>query len=327
MKRRASLLLLGAATTAWPFSAGAQQRSMPVVGWLNAGGFGASTAYVAAFRRGLGEMGYVEGQNVAVEYRWADDQYDRVPILAADLVARKVDVIATLGALTTVDAARKATNTIPIVFGTGADPVARGLVNSVARPEGNLTGVSYLVADLGPKRLDLLVQAVPRARRIALLVNPKNPNSERGARDAQEAAKPLGVELLVVKATSEGEIDQAFATMVKEGAGAVVIQADPLLHDRRAQLVALAARLAVPAIYTWRESAAEGGLMSYGPGLEDVYRQIGNYVGRILKGAKPADLPIVQPTALYLVVNMKTAKALGLAMPPAILAGADEIIE
>ena len=327
MKRRASLLLLGVATTAWPFSVGAQQRSMPVVGYLNAGAFGASTAYVAAFRRGLGEMGYVEGHNVAVEYRWADDQYDRVPILAADLVARKVDVIATLGALTTVDAARKATNTIPIVFGTGADPVARGLVSSMARPEGNLTGVSYLVADLGPKRLDLLVQAVPRARRIALLVNPKNPNSERGARDAQEAAKALGVELLVVKAASEGEIDQAFATMVKEGAGAVVIQADPLLHDRRAQLVALAARLAVPAIYTWRESAAEGGLMSYGPNLEDVYRQIGNYVGRILRGARPADLPVVQPTTLQLVVNMKTAKALGLAMPPAILAGADEVIE
>jgi putative ABC transport system substrate-binding protein len=329
MKRRASLLLLGAATTAWPFSVGAQQRSMPVVGWLNAGGFGASTAYVAAFRRGLGEMGYVEGQNVAVEYRWADDQYDRVPILAADLVARKVDVIATLGALTTVDAARKATNTIPIVFGTGADPVARGLVNSVARPEGNLTGVSYLVADLGPKRLDLLVQAVPQAKRIALLVNPKNLNSERGARDAQEAAKPLGVELLVVKAATEGEIDEAFATMVSQGAGAVVVQADPFLTltGRRPQLVALAARFAIPAIYAWREFAAEGGLMSYGPNLEDVYRQIGNYVGRILKGAKPADLPIVQPTTLYLVVNMKTAKALGLAMPPALLAGADAGIE
>ena len=327
MRRRKLIGLLGVAATAWPFSVGAQQRSMPVVGWLNAGAFGASTAYVAAFRRGLGEMGYVEGKNVAVEYRWADDQYDRVPILAADLVARKVDVIATLGALTTVDAARKATNTIPIVFGTGADPVARGLVNSVARPEGNLTGVSYLVADLGPKRLDLLVQAVPRTRRIALLVNPKNPNSERGARDAQEAAKPLGVELLVVKAASEGEIDQAFAAMVNEGAGAVVIQADPFLTNRRAQLVALAARLAIPAIYTWRESAAEGGLMSYGPDLEDVYRQIGNYVGRILKGARPADLPVVQPTTLQLVVNMKTAKALGLAMPPAILASADEVIE
>lgn len=329
MKRRASLLLLGAVATAWPFSVGAQQRSMPVVGWLNAGGFGASTAYVAAFRRGLGEMGYVEGQNVAVEYRWADDQSDRLPTLAADLVDRKVDVIATLGNFTTVNAVRKATATIPIVFGTGGDPLALGLVTSVARPEGNLTGVSYLVADLGPKRLDLLVQAVPRARRIALLVNPKNPNSERGARDAQEAVKPLGVELLVVKAATEGEIDEAFATMVSQGAGAVVVQADPFLTltGRRPQLVALAARFAIPAIYAWREFAAEGGLMSYGPNLEDVYRQIGNYVGRILKGARPADLPIVQPTTLYLVVNMKTAKALGLAMPPAILAGADEVIE
>ena len=300
---------------------------MPVVGWLNAGGFAASTAYVAAFRRGLGETGYVEGQNVAVEYRWADDQYDRVPTLAADLVARKVDVIATLGTLTTVNAARKATNTIPIVFGTGGDPVAMGLVSSLARPDGNLTGVSYLVADLGPKRLDLLVQAVPRAKRIAFLVNPKNPNSARGARDAQGAAKPLGVQLLVVKAAFEDEIDQAFATMVNEGAGAVVIQADPFFLSRRAQLVALAARLAVPAIYTWRDFAAEGGLISYGPDLGDVYRQIGNYVGRILKGARPADLPVVQPTRLQLVVNMKTAKALGLAMPPAILAGADEVIE
>jgi putative ABC transport system substrate-binding protein len=327
MRRRKFIGLVGVATTAWPFSVGAQQRSLPVVGWLNAGGFGASTPYVAAFRRGLGEMGYVEGQNVAVEYRWADDQYDRVPTLAADLVNRKVDVIATIGSVTTVNAARKATATIPIVFGTGGDPVALGLVTSVARPDGNLTGVSYLVADLGPKRLDLLVQAVPRAKRIALLVNPKNTNSERGARDTQEASKHLGVQLLAVKAASEGEIDEAFATMVNEGAGAVVIQADPFLHSRRAQLVALAARLAVPAIYTWRESAAEGGLMSYGPNLGDVYRQIGNYVGRILKGARPADLPVVQPTTFELVVNMKTAKALGLVMPPSILAGADEVIE
>ena len=301
---------------------------MPVVGWLNTGGFGATTPYLAAFRRGLGETGYVESQNVAVEYRWADDQYDRVPALAADLVDRKVDVIATIGSVTTVNAARKAAGgTIPIVFGTGGDPVALGLVTSVARPDGNLTGVSYLVADLGPKRLDLLVQAVPRARRIALLVNPKSPNSERNVRDTENAAKLLGVQLLVFKAATEGEIDEAFAAMVKEGAGAVVIQADPFIHRRRAQLLALATRLAVPAIYTWREFAAEGGLMSYGPNLGDVYRQIGNYVGRILKGARPADLPVVQPTTLHLVVNMKTAKALGLAMPPTILGGADEVIE
>jgi putative ABC transport system substrate-binding protein len=183
------------------------------------------------------------------------------------------------------------------------------------------------VADLGPKRLDLLVQAVPRAKRIALLVNPKNPNSERNVRDTQDAAKLLGVQLLVVKAATEGEIDEAFATMVSEGAGAVVIQADPFIHSRRAQLLALAARLAVPAIYTWREFAAEGGLMSYGPNLGDVYRQIGNYVGRILKGARPADLPVVQPSTFELVVNMKTAKALGLVTPPSILAGANEVIE
>jgi putative ABC transport system substrate-binding protein len=301
---------------------------MPVVGWLNAGRFGATTPYLAAFRRGLGETGYVEGQNVAVEYRWADDQYDRVPALAADLVNRNVDVMATIGSVTTVNAARQAAGAIiPIVFGTGGDPVALGLVTSVARPGANLTGVSYLVADLGPKRLDLLVQAVPRAKRIALLVNPKNPNSERNVRETQEAARHLGVQLLVVKAATEGEIDEAFATMVNEGAGAVVIQADPFIHSRRAQLLALAARLAVPAIYTWREFAAEGGLMSYGPNLGDVYRQIGNYVGRILKGTRPADLPVVQPTTFELVVNIKTAKALGLVMPPSILVGAEEVIE
>jgi putative tryptophan/tyrosine transport system substrate-binding protein len=327
MKRRASLLLLGAAAVAPPLAARAQ-KAMPVVGWLNAGGLGPNTPYIAEFHRGLAETGFVEGQNVAVEYRWADDRYDRVPAPAADLAQRKVDVIATIGTLATVNAARKAVGaTIPIVFGTGGDPVALGLVASVARPEGNLTGMSYLVTELGPKRLDLLVQAVPRAKRIALLVNPQNLNSERNARDTQAAATSRGVELLVFKAATEGEIDEAFAAMVKGGVGAVVIQADPFIHSRRAQLLALEARLAVPAIYTWREFAAEGGLMSYGPDLREVYRQIGSYIGRILKGAKPADLPVVQPTGLYLVVNMKTAKAPGLAMPPAILAGADEVIE
>jgi putative ABC transport system substrate-binding protein len=328
MRRRKFIGLVGIAIAAWPFSVAAQQRSIPVVGWLNAGGSGMNAPYLAAFRRGLGEAGYVEGQNVAVEYRWADDQYDRVPAMAADLVNRKVDVIATIGSVTTVNAARNAAGaTIPIVFGTGGDPVALGLVTSVPRPGANLTGVSYLVADLAPKRLDLLVRAVPRAKRIALLVNPKNPNSERNVKDTLDAANLLGVRLLVVKASTEGEIDEAFATMVSEGAGAVVIQADPFIHSRREQLLALASRLAIPAIYTWREFAAEGGLMSYGPNLGDVYRQIGNYVGRILKGAAPADLPVVQPTTFELVVNMKTAQALGLVMPPSILAGADEVIE
>ena len=301
---------------------------MPVVGWLNAGRFGATTPYLTAFRRGLGETGYAEGQNVAVEYRWADDQYDRVPALAAELAARKVDVITTIGSFTMVNTTRQAAGpTIPIVFGTGGDPVALGLVGSVARPDGNLTGVSYLVADLGAKRLDLLAQTVPRTKRIALLINPKSPNSERNLRDSQNAAALLGVQLLVVKATTDGEIDEAFAAMVREGAGAVVIQADQFLHSRGAQLLALTARFAVPAIYTWREFAAEGGLMAYGPSRGEVYRQIGNYVGRILKGTRPADLPIMQPTTLHLVVNLKTAKTLGLTVPPAILAGADEVIE
>ena len=327
MRRRKFIGLVGVAACVWSLSARAQ-KGMPVVGWLNAGGFGATGPFVAAFRRGLGEMGYVEGQNVAVEYRWAEDQYDRVPVLAAELASRKVNVIATIGSITTVNAARTAAGErIPIVFGTGGDPVALGLVGSVARPDGNLTGVSYLVADLAAKRLDLLAQTVPQAKRIALLINPQNPNSEANVRDTEEAARPLGVQLLVLKASTEGEIDAAFATMVVEGAGAVVIQADPFIHSRRPQLLALAARHAIPAIYTWREFAVEGGLMSYGPNLGDVYRQIGNYVGRILKGARPADLPVMQPTTFELTVNLKTARVLGVDVPPAILAGADEVID
>jgi putative ABC transport system substrate-binding protein len=329
MRRRDFGGLLGGmiASTGWSCRLGAQPRPMPVIGWLNDASRGPTAAYVAAFGEGLGETGFVEGQNVAIEYRWADYQYDRLPELAADLVSRKVDVIVTIGGPATVHAAKKSSSTIPIVFGTGGDPVAMGLIASLARPEGNLTGVSYLVADLGPKRFDLLMQALPQAKVIGLLANPKNTNTERLIREMQEAAGRQGVRLLVAKASTENEIDEAFGLLAGGHAGGVVIQADPFIHSRRAQLLALAARHAIAAIYTWREFAAEGGLISYGPSLRAVYRQVGSYAGRVLKGAKPAELPVVQPTTFELIVNTGTAKALGLSISPSILARADEVIE
>ena len=282
---------------------------------------------MAAFRQGLSETGYVEGQNVAIEYRWAEGRYDRLPALAADLVGRKVDVIVTSGGDPAALAAKNATSTIPIVFTVGGDPVAAGLVASLARPGGNLTGVSILAVELMPKRLELLSELVPQARVIALLVNPNNPNAERIMRDVQEAARAKGVQLHILKAGTESEIDAAFASLVQLQAGALVVGADPFFNSRREQLVALAARHAVPAIYEWREFAAAGGLISYGASLTAAYRQVGIYAGKILKGAKPADLPVQQPTTFELVVNLKTAKALGLTVPPSILARADEVIE
>jgi putative ABC transport system substrate-binding protein len=322
-------LVVGAATTSTvrPSLLNAQQKPMPMIGWLYTGAPGSNAQYMDAFRQGLGDVGYVERQNVAIEHRWADDRYERLPALAADLVERKVDVIVTIGSAATVQTARRASSRIPIVFGTGGDPVALGLVASLARPAGNLTGVSYLVVDLVAKRLELLLQAVPQVRLIGLLVNPGNSSIERIVPDMQEAARAHDVQLLVVKVGTEGEIDEGFGTLVRSRAGAVVIQADPFIHSRRRQLLDLAARHAVPAIYTWRQFAEEGGLISYGPNLSVVYRQMGNYVGRILKGASAADLPVVQPTAFELVINLKTAKALGITVPPTLLAGADELIE
>ena len=324
MKRRELMLLLGGAAVARPFAACAQQKAMPVIGFLGAASSGPNAPYVAAFHRGLSETGYVEGQNVAIEYRWAEGQYDRLPALAADLVGRKVDLIATSGA--GGRAAKDATSTIPIVALVG-DPVLTGLYASLARPGGNITGVNPLTSDLTPKRFELLSELVPQAGLIALLVNPNNANAERDMREVQKAAQSKGVKLDVLKAGTEDEFESVFTSLVQLHAGALVVGADPFFNSRREELVELAARHAVPAIYEWRESVAAGGLISYGPSLTSIYHQIGIYAGKILSGAKPVDLPVQQPTTFELVVNLKTAKALGLAVPQSILARADEILE
>ena len=323
MKRRELLLLLGGAMTAGR-APHAQQKPMPLIGFLQA--TPQNPRVVAAFRQGLSETGFVEGQNVAIEYRWAEGQYDLLPAMAADLVGRKVDLIVAVDGLSVL-AAKNATSATPIIFTSGFDPVAAGLVASLARPGGNLTGFSLMMAELTPKRLELIAELVPQARVIALLVNPGNPGAEGAIGDVREAVRAKGVQLTVVKAGTESEVDAAFASLVQRQAGALLVGADPFFLSRRDLLVALAARLAVPAIYDWREYAVAGGLISYGPSLAAIYRQEGVYTGRILNGAKPADLPVQQPTTFELVVNLKTAKALALAVPPSILARADEVIE
>jgi putative ABC transport system substrate-binding protein len=327
MNRRELLLLLGGAMTA-AGALRAQQRAMPVIGFLGSGSFNPNSPNVVAFRQGLSEVGYAEGQNVAIEYLWAEGRYDRLPGLAADLVSRKVDVIVVPGGGTTaVLAAKNTTSTIPIVFSGVGDPVGVGLVASLARPGGNLTGFSTMGTELHPKLLELVSELVPRAGVIALLVNPNNPNVERVMRDVQDAARANGINLSVLKAGTESEIDAAFVTLVQLQAGALVVGADAFFASRREQFVALASRDAIPAIYEWREFPAAGGLISYGPSITAASRQAGIYAGRILKGAKPADLPVQQPTRFELVVNLKTAAALGLTVPPSILARATEVIE
>jgi putative tryptophan/tyrosine transport system substrate-binding protein len=329
MRRRELIFLLGGAAITWPVPSGAQQKAMPVIGVLS-GGFPGSTASsplsVAAFRQGLSDAGYIEKQNVAIEYRWAVNRYDRMRALAADLVGRKVDVIAALGNAVTL-AAKSTTSTIPIVFAIGTDPVELGLVASLARPGGNLTGVSFLVVELTGKRFDLISELVPQAKVIALLTNPNNEGTERQTRDAEEAARGRTRQLHILRASSENEIDSAFASLVTSPADAILVGADALFVNRREQLVALASRHAVPVIYQWREFVDSGGLISYGPSASSVARQVGIYAGKILKGAKPDDLPVQQPTKFELIINLKTAKALGLTVPQSILARAEEVIE
>jgi putative tryptophan/tyrosine transport system substrate-binding protein len=327
LKLCAVALLASGAGGTWPLDAGAQQKAMPVIGFLGAASSGPNAPYVAAFHRGLSETGYVEGQNVAIEYRWAEGQYNRLPALAADLVGRRVDVILASGGDRSALAAKGATSTVPIVFTGVSDPVGYGLVVSFSRPGGNATGMSPFSDELNVKRIELLSELAPQAGVIALLANPSNAAVERTIRDAQEAAQVKGVQLQILKASTESEIDTAFATFVQRHDGALLVTADPFFNSRREQLVALAARYAAPAIYEFREFAAGGGLISYGPSLASMYRQAGAYAGRILAGAKPADLPVQQPTTFELVVNLNTAKALGLTVPPSILARADEVIE
>jgi putative tryptophan/tyrosine transport system substrate-binding protein len=324
VKRREFLVLVGSAmAAACPLRA--QQKAMPVIGYLHYASPGPNAPNVAAFHQGLSETGYVEGQNVAIEYRWAAGRYDRLPALATDLVGHKVDVIVAAGP-PAARAAKSATSTIPIVFAS-ADPVGEGLVASLARPGGNLTGISALSTELTPKRLELLSELVPQIRVTALLVNPNNPTAESIIGDVQGAARAKVVQLHILKAGAESEIDTAFATLVQLQVGALIVGADPFFFSRRGQLVELAARHALPAIYESREFATAGGLISYGSSLAAAYRQTGIYAGKILKGAKPTDLPVEQPTTFELVINLNTAKALGLTVPPSILARADEVIE
>jgi putative ABC transport system substrate-binding protein len=329
MRRRELLLLLLATGTVGARGLHAQQKAMPVVGWLSGVSPSAYAPFVAAFREGLREAGYVEGQNLSVEYRWAEGHYDWLPAMAANLVGRNVDVITATGGFNSPMAAKNATSTIPIVFTGGFDPVASGLVASLARPGGNLTGVSWLSYDLMPKRLELLAELVPRTAVIALLVNPANDaySSPLVISAVQAAAHAKGVHLPVLKAGTADDFEGAFASLAQLQAGALLVGNDAFFVSRREQLVALAAHYAVPAIYEVRSFVDAGGLISYGTSLTGVYRQLGRYVAEILNGAKPADLPVQQPTRFELVVNLKAAEALGLKVPPTILARADEVIE
>jgi len=327
VKRRDFVALLGGTAMAWPLAPRAQQKAMPVIGFLGATLPGPNAAFLAALGQGLSETGYVESQNLAIEYRWAEGRYDRLPALAADLVDRNVDLIVASGGTPPALAAKSATSTIPIVFTGLADPVGSGIVANLARPGGNITGISNIINELMPKRLQLLSELVPQAGVIALVVNPINPTHEGLVRDAQKAARARGVQLPILKASTESEIDAVFTSLVELHAGALLVDPDALFTSRRDQFVALAARQAVPAIYPSREFAAAGGLISYGPSITGLFRQAGIYAGRILKGEKPADLPVQQPTKFELVINLKTAKALGLTVPQSILAGADEVIE
>jgi ABC-type uncharacterized transport system substrate-binding protein len=328
MRRREVIGLLGGAAVTWPLAARAQQPAMPTVGFLSAEWPDLFANRLRVFREGLSEAGYVEGRNVAIEYRWAEGRNDQLPALAAELVRHQVSVIVTAGSTPAALAARAATTIIPIVFYLGSDPVEGGLVTSLSRPGGNLTGVVTLNVEVGAKRLELLHELVPAATLVALLVNPTTPTlAETMTRDLQAAAGTLGLQLHALHASNEREIDTAFAALVRLRATALVIGADALFNSRSEQLAALTLRHAVPAIYQFREFASAGGLMSYGTTVVDTYRPLGVYTGRILKGEKPAELPVQQATKLELIINMKTAKALGLTVPLPLLGRADEVVE
>jgi putative tryptophan/tyrosine transport system substrate-binding protein len=326
MRRREFIAMLGGVAVAWPHAACAQQPAMPVIGFLHAASPEAYAPMMTAFHQGLKEAGYVEGHNVAIEYRWAEGHYDRLPALAADLVRRQVAEIVTSGTPAAL-AAKAASSTIPIVINVGIDPVQIGLVAGLNRPGGNVTGLAALTVEVAAKRLEVLHELLRTSAAVALLVNPNNPVTEPETKGMRDAARSLGLQLHVLDASTEGEIDAAFGKLIELRAGGLVVSADGFLHSQRDQIVALAARHAVPAIYGVREFATAGGLMSYGLDLADLYRQLGIYAGKILKGAKPADLPVQQVARVEFVINLKTAKTLGLTFPITLLGRADEVIE